>query len=145
MADDQKPAITVRAASERDYPAVARIQQACPEAAQWPVGDYHGFEVLVAIMDDAPVGFCAWRRTAPGEAELLNLGVHPRWRRRGVAGALLDALGRQAGWDIFLEVAETNGPAIALYRRHGWEQIAIRPGYYHRGSINAIVMKKGSW
>ena len=78
-------------------------------------------------------------------AELLILGVHPRWRRRGVAGALLDALGRQAGGDIFLEVAEPNGPAIALYRRHGWEQIAIRPGYYHRGSINAIVMKKGSW
>jgi ribosomal protein S18 acetylase RimI-like enzyme len=139
------PSIVVRKGSERDYPAIARIQQTCPEAAQWPVGDYSAFETLVAYSDGQPAGFCAWRQTAPGEAELLNLGVHPAARRQGVASALLDALCTQAQGDIFLEVAEPNTPAIQLYTKQGWLTVAIRKGYYEGGKINAVVMKKRSW
>jgi ribosomal protein S18 acetylase RimI-like enzyme len=39
---------------------------------------------------------------------------------------------------------EGNMSAIALYRRHGWEQTGVRRGYYFQGSINALVMKKRS-
>ena len=137
--------IVVRRASERDYPAIARLQQSCPEAAQWPVGDYSGFETLIAFDDGKPAGFCAWRQTAPDEAELLNLGVDPVARRRGVASALLDALCTHAQGEIFLEVAEPNAPAIALYVKRGWTPVAVRKGYYEQGRINAVVMKKRSW
>lgn len=130
---------------ERDYPAMARIQQLCPEAAQWPVGDYSGYQTLLALADSVPAGFCAWRQAAPEEAELLNLAVDPQWRRRGVASALLAALTKAATGDIFLEVAEPNTPAIALYTRQGWERTGVRRGYYHHGTINAVVMKKRSW
>ena len=137
--------LVVRPGSERDYPSIARMQQLCPEAAQWPVGDYSAYRMLVALVDSTAAGFCAWRQTSPEEAELLNLGVDPAMRRRGVASALLKALGSLATGDIFLEVAEPNAAAIALYRAHGWEQTGLRPGYYHQGTINAVVMKKGSW
>jgi ribosomal-protein-alanine N-acetyltransferase len=136
--------ITVRAATERDYPAIARIQQTCPEAAQWPVGDYSNYEVLLAATETGPAGFCAWRQTAPDEAELLNLGVAPGARRQGVAEALLKALRAAAQGDIFLEVAEPNAAAIALYRKLGWEAVAIRKGYYDNGLTPGVVMKKGS-
>jgi ribosomal-protein-alanine N-acetyltransferase len=136
--------IVVREGSERDYPAIARIQQTCPEAAQWPVGDYSAFETLIALADGEPAGFCAWRQTAGDEAELLNLGVDPAARRRGVASALLEALCARAHGDIFLEVAEPNTPAIALYTRQGWLPVALRKGYYEGGNINAVVMKKRS-
>jgi ribosomal-protein-alanine N-acetyltransferase len=101
--------------------------------------------MLLALIDSLPAGFAAWRRTAPDEAELLNLGVAPEFRRKGVATALLDALTAAAAGDIFLEVAEPNTSAIALYSKSGWEPVAIRRGYYQSGRIDAVVMKKRSW
>jgi ribosomal-protein-alanine N-acetyltransferase len=135
--------LTVRDASESDYPAIARIQQRCPEASQWPVGDYSNFRVLVALLQSHVVGFCAWRQSAPDEAELLNLGVDPAFRRLKVGSALLQALDAAAQGTLFLEVAETNAAARALYERHGWETIGLRRGYY-QGKVHAVVMKKGS-
>jgi len=136
--------IAVRPAAERDFPAIARIQQTSPEAAQWPVGDYSGFEVLLALLHEgrtpAPAGFCAWRQISADEAELLNLAVVPEFRRRGVASALLNTLRSQATGTIFLEVAEPNSAAISLYKHHGWVSTGVRKGYYQNGMVNAIVM-----
>ena len=140
-----KAPILVRPAVEGDFPAITRIQQRTPEAAQWPLGDYSGTSLLIAIADGDPAGFCAWRQNLPDEAELLNLAVAPEFRRRGVASALLDALDGAAHGAIFLEVAETNAAAIGLYLKFGWEQSGVRKGYYAQGKINAIVMKKRSW
>lgn len=138
--------IAVRPAEECDFPAIARIQQTSPEAAQWPVGDYSGFEVLLALLHEgrtpAPAGFCAWRQISPDEAELLNLAVVPEFRRRGVASALLRTLRNEAKGTIFLEVAEPNSAAISLYNHHGWVTTGLRKGYYQNGMINAIVMER---
>ena len=130
---------------ESDFPAITRIQQRCSEAAQWPLGDYSGSSVLIATARGEPAGFCAWRQNLPDEAELLNLAVDPEFRRRGIASGLLKALIQAARGVIFLEVAESNAVAIALYLKLGWEQAGLRKGYYHHGNINAIVMKKRSW
>jgi ribosomal-protein-alanine N-acetyltransferase len=73
---------------------------------------------------------------------LLNLAVDPASRRRGVASALLRALEGEAQGQLFLEVAEPNRPAIALYEHHGWVRNGVRKGYYRQGVINAIVMQK---
>jgi ribosomal-protein-alanine N-acetyltransferase len=143
--DPTTPVIVVRAGLESDYPAVTRIQQRCPEAAQWPLGDYAGFPLYVAFMDGALAGFCAWRMTAPGEAEILNLAVDPVFQRRGIASTLLNAVGIKVQGTVFLEVAASNTAAIAFYQRNGWERIGVRPGYYKQGTINGIVMKKSSW
>ena len=137
--------ILVRSAAARDYPAVSRIQYRCPETAQWPLGDYSSYPLLLALLGDSPAGFCSWRQVAPDEAEILNIAVDPAFRRRGVASALLQAVSSQALGTIFLEVAEPNSPAISLYRKLGWEDAGMRAGYYNHGSVNAVVMKKRSW
>ena len=134
--------ISVRPAKPADYPAIGRIQAASPEAAQWPLGDYSAFSMLVAIANNAIAGFCAWRQTAPDEAELLNLAVGPAFRRQGVAQALIAELARTAQGDLFLEVAAPNLAAIALYESSGFQGIGVRPGYYGHGKIPAVVMKK---
>lgn len=91
--------------------------------------------VLVAAggEGDEPAGYAAWRAAA-GEAELLRLAVAPRWRRRGVAAALLAAGDRRlhaAGCDrCFLEVRDDNSVAIAFYERLGFHRIGRRRGYY---------------
>jgi ribosomal-protein-alanine N-acetyltransferase len=137
--------IAIRKAREADYPAVAQIQGACHEAAQWPLGDYSQYQVLLALADGQPVGFCVWRQITETEAELLNLGVIPAARREGVGKALLQALEKNARGDIFLEVAEPNVAARGLYQGAGWTEEGTRKGYYEGGTINAVVMKKRSW
>jgi ribosomal-protein-alanine N-acetyltransferase len=140
--------VIVRVGVEADSPAIGRIQQLAPEAAQWPLGDYTGCSLLVALPaeEECPVivGFCAWRQTMPDEAELLNIAVHPGHRRQGVASALLNALAKSARGVIFLEVSQLNPKALHLYLKYGWEPVSIRKGYYGQGSINAVVMKKST-
>ena len=142
---DPDESILVRPALDLDYPAITRIQYRCPETAQWPLGDYSGYPLLLAVVADRPAGFCSWRQSAPDEAEILNIAVDPAFRRRGVASALLTRVCEHARGTIFLEVAEPNSPAIALYRKHGWEDAGLRAGYYDHGIVNAVVMKKRSW
>jgi ribosomal-protein-alanine N-acetyltransferase len=136
--------VVVRPATEADYKAIARIQYRCPETAQWPLGDYSGYPLLLAVVEEEPAGFCSWRQSAADEAEILNIAVDPAFRRRGIGSALLAALCERAQGTIFLEVAETNSPAMALYRKHGWEAAGLRERYYD-GIVNAVVMKKRSW
>lgn len=140
------PSIETRIAAEHDYPAIARIQQASPEAAQWPVGDYSNYQVLLAFLtvgrNEVAAGFCAWRKTADDETELLNLAVDPAYRRQGVASALLQELAATVKNTILLEVAEPNHAAILVYEKHGWVKVGIRKGYYNQGVVNAIVMEK---
>lgn len=68
---------------------------------------------------------------------ILSIGVHPEWRRRGVAALLLRqaaAAGRSAGLQrIRLEVRADNRAAIALYARHGYAVIGALASYYGVG------------
>jgi ribosomal-protein-alanine N-acetyltransferase len=137
--------ILIRDARESDYAAISRIQQRSPETAQWPIGDYSNYPVVLAACDGKVAGFCSWRQTLPDEAEILNIAVDPIFRRRGIGSALLTAVCERAKGTIFLEVAEPNEPAIALYRKLGWEPAGTRYGYYFNGTVNAVVMKKRSW
>lgn len=76
-------------------------------------------------------------------AHVRNLAVDPSVRRSGIGSHLLTAaLGRyhRAGYDrARLEVRASNGGAISLYRRFGFETIDRRPGYYGDGEA-AVVM-----
>lgn len=91
-----------------------------------------------------PQGFLLGRAVA-GEAELLTLAVAPEARRQGVGSALLRdfAVASQArgAAEAFLEVAEGNAGAIALYAGRGWESAGRRRNYYAPG-IDAILMRR---
>jgi len=80
--------------------------------------------------------------------EVLTIGVTPAARQQGVARALMTAaLGaaRQSGAEAaFLEVAEDNAPAAALYAGLGFRRAGVRRGYYDRGAegrADALVMR----
>jgi ribosomal-protein-alanine acetyltransferase len=137
--------ILIRPAYARDYAAISRIQHKSPETAQWPLGDYSAYPLLLALVGNEAAGFCSWRQTAPDEAEILNIAVDPAYRRKGIGSALLDRVCAESKSMVFLEVAESNAPAIALYLKQGWREAGMRPGYYQQGTVNAVVMKKSSW
>jgi tRNA threonylcarbamoyladenosine biosynthesis protein TsaB len=81
-------------------------------------------------------------RAIAGEAEVLTLAVAPVCRRRGLARDLLDAALTRAiaagAERAFLEVAEDNEGAIALYRGARFADVGRRPGYYARTSAPAV-------
>ncbi len=77
-----------------------------------------------------------------GEAHLLNLTVHPDFRRMGIARKLLafnlrfmeeDAVGT-----VFLEVRRSNDAARILYEEYGFREFYVREKYY--GDEDALVM-----
>jgi [ribosomal protein S18]-alanine N-acetyltransferase len=81
-----------------------------------------------------------------GQGDIQTLAVVPVERGKGLGRKLLEALLAEARArevaEVFLEVRADNPVAISLYRRHGFDEIARRPGYYQPGNIDALVMRK---
>jgi ribosomal-protein-alanine N-acetyltransferase len=99
-------------------------------------------------LEDAPaadglVGFlCRW--LVADECHVLNVAVHPEYRRRGVGFFLLnwtiaEAVSKQASC-VTLEVRRANVAARQLYRKLKFEERRLRKHYYGPGE-DAIVME----
>lgn len=92
------------------------------------------------------LGFALWRKAAD-EAELLTIAIRADHRREGcgrkVLAAVIERAGRAAARYLFLEVAEDNAPARALYSQAGFQPVGRRAGYYKRpaGFADALVLR----
>lgn len=126
--------------------ALAAIHAACfPPAERW---DERAMASLLAqpgvfgLID--PEGGCVLARIAADEAEILTLAVVPERRRQGRGRALLDAARREAAQAgalaLFLEVAEDNAAALALYAAQGFGPVGRRRAYYPGGG-DALVLR----
>jgi ribosomal-protein-alanine N-acetyltransferase len=84
---------------------------------------------------EQPDGFILLR-TVADEAEILTLAVRPEARRRGLGARLVreggTAAAAQGATRLFLEVADDNAAALALYVGAGFSEAGRRPGYYAR-------------
>lgn len=84
---------------------------------------------------EVPEGFILIRSVAD-EAEILTLAVEPAARRRGLGARLVrDGAATAAAHGaarLFLEVADDNQAALALYAGAGFTEAGRRPGYYAR-------------
>jgi ribosomal-protein-alanine N-acetyltransferase len=133
--------VHLRAAQTGDIDQITAIQATAPEASQWLPRDYLTFDCQVAELDGQVAGFIVSRRVADGEREILNVAVHPEFRRLGIATQLLRAeIGRWPGTH-FLEVRESNAAARGLYEALGFEVAGSRPGYYENPNETGIVMR----
>ena len=115
------------------------------EVSPWTVGQLE--EVLCsdvnscALAEDESqlVGFLVWQDT-DFEAEVLQIAVLPNYQGQKIATALFDFL--PADKETFLEVRESNKPALLFYKKEKFEEIARRKAYYHAPVEDAIVMKR---
>jgi ribosomal-protein-alanine N-acetyltransferase len=151
-AEPSGSSVVVRALRPQDFGPVHTLLAQCPEAAQWSIQTVSG---LVTAPDQAWVvecnrsnaicGFLS-ARVVSDQAEVLNLAVSPVCRRAGHATALLrealSAFRRLNLSSIFLEVRESNLPAIRFYERYGFAENGMRPGYYRNPNEAAILMMK---
>jgi len=88
-------------------------------------------------------------RLVVDEAEILSVAVARGAQGRGLAGRLLALhLRRLAGLGartVFLEVDEHNAPALRLYVRAGFREVARRSNYYPGATgkaANALVLRR---
>lgn len=93
-----------------------------------------------------PAGFLLGRVVA-GEAELLTVAVAPDQRRTGLGRRLVTSFlteaARRGAESVFLEVAEANAPARALYAASGFQPAGRRRAYYQRpdgGTEDALIL-----
>jgi ribosomal-protein-alanine N-acetyltransferase len=143
----------LRPAEAGDAAALAEIHAQAFDAP-WPAQALAdtlagpGAAGLLAGVSERALGLVLFRAVA-GEAEILTLAVRPEARRRGLAGRLVEGaalLAAMAGAEImWLEVAEDNVPALALYRRLGFGDAGRRPRYYSRPGarpVDALLMRR---
>ncbi|GAA1920476.1 ribosomal protein S18-alanine N-acetyltransferase [Streptomyces sodiiphilus] len=106
--------------------------------AEGPDGDLAGYAGLAA----SPAGPAG----ADGSADVQTIAVAPGHEGTGLgtrllAGLLAAATGFGAA-EVFLEVRTDNERAQRLYRRHGFQPLGIRRGYYQPGNHDALVMRR---
>jgi ribosomal-protein-alanine N-acetyltransferase len=145
-------ALTIRPVEGFDIPVLTALHAACftaPWDQPWTERSFAevlrmpGSGAYIAALEAEPVGF-ALVRVVADESELLRIGVHPEHRRAGHGRRLLDhvfaALCAAGAARLFLEVAESNPSATALYRAAGFEPVGRRAKYYE-GQDALVLMK----
>ena len=80
------------------------------------------------------------------EGYINNVAVRSQFRKNGVASALLDVFIRFAQAHelafLTLEVRASNEAAIALYKKHGFEEVGRRKNYYEDPKEDALLMTR---
>lgn len=91
------------------------------------------------------IGICGMMNIL-GEADISNVAVDARFRKRGIAYAMLKEL-FQIGCNLkiqkyFLEVRASNRAAILLYEKCNFQKTGRRKSFYEKPTEDAIIMTK---
>ncbi len=149
MDAQQAVQVHIRWMIRRDMPDVLQIERASFEFS-WSEEDFvrclrqRNCIGMVADVDDRIVGFMIYELHR-SRLHLLNLAVHPAWRRRGVGAAmvrkLVGKLSQQRRTRITLEVRETNLAAQLFFRQQGFRAVNVLRNFYEDSPEDAYVMQ----
>ena len=100
---------------------------------------------LVAMEGECLAGYVG-SQTVLDETDMMNIAVHPNYRRRGVAKQLVErlveTLKQRGSRCLTLEVRASNEPARKLYEKLGFQQIGLRKNYYRNPREDALILRK---
>lgn len=100
---------------------------------------------IVAEMDNKVVAYGGiW--FIIDEGHITNIAVHEKYRGLGISNkiveGLIDLCIDRSIRAMTLEVRKSNEIAKSLYKKYGFEECGIRPGYYADDKEDAIIMWK---
>lgn len=105
---------------------------------------YHYSYMLTARCLGKVAGYCCLYHILD-EGEIVNVAVAPEFRGRGIGFLMLSSLiqyGREQGVRRFLlDVRVSNQPAIALYKKAGFQTLALQKNFYQNPSEDAWLME----
>lgn len=144
--------IEIRQAKLYDVPAMARIEResfdspwSADEITKDVASNDGSIYVALALVGEERAGY-ADMRIITGESQIYNIAIAPEFRRQGIGEALLAHMiekSEELGLSIItLEVRSGNEAAMALYEKMGFKKVGSRPGYYAKGSEDAVLMDK---
>jgi [ribosomal protein S18]-alanine N-acetyltransferase len=100
----------------------------------------------VAVLGNNIIGYICVNHIMD-EGHILNLAVHPDFRRRSIATKLFeDALNELNGIDcryLYLEVRVSNLEARKFYEHLGFRVMGVRKDYYTYPIEDAVTMMRG--
>ena len=100
---------------------------------------------LVAVENGTVCGYVG-SQSVLDSADMMNIAVHPGYRNRGIACALVSELiallKNKNVISLMLEVRVSNESAINLYKKLGFDIVGKRPRYYHNPREDAYIMRK---
>ena len=128
---------------------VAALELACfsrPWSRQMLAEELDNECAAFLVAEDAATGEAvgyAGLLVAADEGYITNVAVFPPYRRRGVAGKLLDVFLRfaRANHLAFLTL-EVRPAAIALYTRFGFREAGRRRNYYDLPKEDALILTR---
>ena len=127
--------------------AIERLVQTHPWSKQQFQESLASYQCTVYEQSNQVVGFCILQPVLD-EANLLLMAIHPNQQGKGFGYELLDysiQLLKNNPIQIFLEVRESNIPAIRLYEKTDFHQIDLRKNYYPNidgSKEHAVIMVK---
>ena len=131
-------------------PQVAELEKLCfsdPWSEQSIASELDNVLALwyVALDDDRVVGYIG-SQTVCGETDVMNIAVHPDYRRRGIGQILIEELIREVknlgSISLTLEVRDSNIAAVSLYEKLGFSQVGLRKNYYRNPKEDARILRK---
>ena len=100
---------------------------------------------IVAVENEKVLGYVG-SQTVMGETDMMNVAVHPDYRKQGIATGLITeligALKKRESHCLTLEVRASNEPAKNLYKMLDFEEIGIRKNYYRNPREDALILRK---
>lgn len=100
---------------------------------------------LVAMDGETLAGYVG-SQTVLGETDMMNVAVHPDFRRKGIAESLIlelvEALKERKSHCLMLEVRASNFGAIKLYEKLGFREVGRRKNYYRNPREDALILRK---
>ena len=140
----------IQTANIIDLGPLRRLESVCFDKDAWPILDliavltWPNIIRLKAVEVDEMVGFIAGDpRQSDGVAWISTIAVDPRFQRRGIGRALLQACETQLGFPVIkLSVRLSNYGAIALYEKEGYRTSDVWRGYYNDGEDGLVMVKK---
>jgi ribosomal-protein-alanine N-acetyltransferase len=143
------PQYQFRPMTEADLDAIMEIEPHI-YSHPWSRGNFSdslvsGYSAWVLLDGTKIIGY-ALMMMVLDEAHLLNLSVAKAYQKQGLGRLLLEHMitiaKKHAAANMFLEVRPSNISAIALYENMGFNEMAVRRGYYpaHNGREDAVLM-----
>ena len=100
---------------------------------------------LVAVDGERVAGYVG-SQTVLDESDMMNVAVHPDYRKQGIATALIvglvEELRKKGSRCLTLEVRASNENAISVYQKLQFQEVGRRKNYYRNPKEDALILRK---